>query len=201
MLPSTQEIIELIHSYGALGLFSFLALGVLGLPIPDETLLMLSGYLVGKGEESYFLVALAAFCGSAMGISLNFIIGHYPVYELIAKYGHWIHLTEEKYQKANSWFRQRGKILLTVGYFIPGIRHLSAIAAGAAGLRFRIFAIYAWSGALLWTNTFLLLGFYTGKDWLNITKILHRYIIWFVLVVFLVFLGYYLVTQRAHKFK
>lgn len=34
MLPTTQEIVKFIHSYGAPGLFSFLALGILGLPIP-----------------------------------------------------------------------------------------------------------------------------------------------------------------------
>jgi len=51
------------------------------------------------------------------------------------------------------WFEHIGKWALAFGYFIPGVRHLTAIAAGSSGFPFPVFAKYAYGGALLWTET------------------------------------------------
>ena len=54
---------------------------------------------------------------------------------------------------------------LTFGYFIAGVRHLTALAAGMAKYEPPKFAGYAFSGALLWTSTFIGLGYYLGERW------------------------------------
>ncbi|NTV52906.1 MAG: hypothetical protein HGA76_07850, partial [Candidatus Firestonebacteria bacterium] len=57
------------------------------------------------------------------------------------------------------------KWTLTLVYFIPGVRHLSAFVAGASKLEFALFALFAFPGALLWTATFVLLGNFLGESW------------------------------------
>jgi membrane protein DedA with SNARE-associated domain len=46
----SQAISYWIAHYGYAGLFTLLLLGIVGLPVPDETLLVYAGYLIGKGE-------------------------------------------------------------------------------------------------------------------------------------------------------
>ena len=55
------------------------------------------------------------------------------------------------------WFRCFGRWLLAFGYFIPGVRHVTALAAGSA-LDYETFARYAYPGAVLWSCTFVALG-------------------------------------------
>ncbi len=73
-----EAIQHLVHVYGSWGIFCLLALGIVGLPVPDETLLLLSGYLVFKGELHALPTALAALSGSITGVSLSYLLGRVP---------------------------------------------------------------------------------------------------------------------------
>ena len=48
-----QCILPFLIKYSYLGIFAALGLGILGLPIPDETLMALAGFLAFKGTISY----------------------------------------------------------------------------------------------------------------------------------------------------
>jgi membrane protein DedA with SNARE-associated domain len=54
---------------------------------------------------------------------------------------------------------------LTIGYFVPGVRHVIAIVAGSSGLEYRTFALFAYAGALFWTGIFITAGYYLGEQW------------------------------------
>jgi membrane protein DedA with SNARE-associated domain len=41
-----QQVLAWLTQYGYLALFSLLVLGIVGLPVPDETLLTFTGYLI-----------------------------------------------------------------------------------------------------------------------------------------------------------
>ncbi len=69
---------HLIIDYGYPGLFVLLMLGIVGLPVPDETLLAFAGYLVFQGKLSPVPTLLASFLGSACGISLSYFLGASP---------------------------------------------------------------------------------------------------------------------------
>ena len=49
-----QAVLQWITAYGYFGIFSLLILGIIGLPVPDEWLLVLSGYLVFKDVLGLF---------------------------------------------------------------------------------------------------------------------------------------------------
>lgn len=156
---------HIILQYGYAGIFGLLMLGIIGLPVPDETLLAFCGYLAHKGELHPVLVVLAAFLGSCSGISVSYLIGRVPGFALLKKYGKYLHLTEERIERVHLWFRKIGRWLLVVGYFIPGFRHLSAIVAGTSKLTYLEFAPFAYAGALLWSTTFVAFGYFFGKEW------------------------------------
>ena len=153
---------NLIIHYGFIGLFVLLILGIVGLPIPDETLLMFSGYLISKGDMGAVQTYISAYVGSVIGISLSYLIGCTFGFNILSKYGHFIHVTETRLQVVHKWFEKIGKWLLVAGYFIPGVRHLVAIFAGISKLKTWEFMVFAYTGALIWLTTFLTVGYVFG---------------------------------------
>ena len=76
----------------------------------------------------------------------------------------------------HSWFDRSGHWALFGGYYIAGVRHFTAIIAGASKLDFRIFALYAWGGAATWVAVFLTLGYVIGEQWRTVADMVHRYL-------------------------
>ena len=85
-------------------------------------------------------------------------------------------------QKAVNFYNRYGKHALFIGYFIPGVRHLTAIIAGTSLMPYRIFALFAYPGGFLWTITLVGIGYFLGEKWHHVYMYSHRFII---LAVFL----------------
>ena len=64
-----------------------------------------------------------------------------------------------------------------LGYFIPGVRHFTAYAAGMSDLEPPQFALFAYSGAALWSASFIALGYFLGERWEAVQKNVHQYLI------------------------
>lgn len=168
---------NLIAQYGYAAIFVLLVLGIVGLPVPDETLLTFTGYLVFRGQLKLVPAFLAALLGSGCGITVSYVLGRTFGSRLLHRYGRYIHLTEERIAYAHNWFERLGRWTLTIGYFIPGVRHFTAYAAGMSELEPHVFAVFAYSGALLWVSTFLTLGYVLGERWSATSERIHRYLL------------------------
>lgn len=155
-----------ITQYGSFALFALLALGILALPIPDETLMVLAGIMVARERLLLFPTLTACYSGAICGISVSFLLGSLFGRYLIRHYGGWLGFTESKREQIHRWFKKFGKWTLFFGYFIPGVRHLTGLLAGMGKLEYAEFALYAFSGAFLWASTFFSIGYYVGDYWL-----------------------------------
>lgn len=149
-----------LYKIGPFFLFLSLLLGIVGLPIPDELLLMGSGYLIATQKMNMYTTILCALAGSMCGITISYFIGRLIGHWAIKHYGDFIKITPEKVKTTRQWFLRIGKWILIVGYFIPIFRHLVGFVAGGTKLDFRFFALYAYTGALIWSLTFLSIGYF-----------------------------------------
>jgi len=189
-------VFQWIIAHGYPALFLLLMLGVVGLPIPDETVLVFSGYLISKGDMHPFPAWLTAVAGSWCGITLSYTIGRTLGIGVVHKYGKYLHITEERLAKVHAWFDRIGHWALFVGYYIAGLRHFTAIVAGMSKLKFTDFMTYAWSGGVLWVTTFLTLGYFLGENWKRIAESIHHDLLYVSLVVIAAALCYYLLQRR-----
>lgn len=176
-----QYLDYMISHYGYFGIFGALVLGIVGLPIPDETLLTYAGYSVYEGELNYILTVLIAFLGSATGITLSYGIGYKLGLPFLKKLGPKIHITQERTDRTRKLFKKYGNALIFIGYFIPGVRHLTAYIAGISNLEFPKFMVFAYSGAFVWTLTFISLGHELGERWGIVKEYMHRYSTYFLI--------------------
>lgn len=162
-----------LHHYGAVALFCLMALGILGLPIPEETTLVLAGALVYRGHLEPIPAYAAAFLGASCGITLSYGLGRTLGLRLLGRYGRLVRITPERLEKAHAEFERVGRWGLMFGYFLPGIRHLTALAAGTTRLGYSDFALFAYGGALAWSFSFVSLGVFVGRKWLRVSEQIH----------------------------
>ena len=192
-----ETILNFVSHFGYVGLFGILMFGIIGLPVPDEILIAFIGYLVSQGKMNYFLSILTGSIGSFVGMSLSFFLGERFGLPLLKKYGRTIHITPQRIERVDQWFERFGKIVVTMGYFIPGLRHLTAFTAGISKWRYGTFALYAAPGAILWVFTFTTLGRFLGVHWRVYTKSIHHYLFLAVLVMIIGFV----IWKLAHRLK
>jgi membrane protein DedA with SNARE-associated domain len=171
-----ETITHWVTQHGYAGIFSLLMLGIVGVPVPDEALLMFGGYLAYQGELQLLPTIAAATFGSICGISLSYGLGRTVGFYLVTEYGRFIHITQERVDHVRSWFDRVGRWGLLFGFFIPGVRHLTAMTAGASRLHISVFAMFAYTGGFLWSATFILVGYFLGKDWARVSEQIHRHL-------------------------
>ena len=159
-----------VAAHGSLALFGLLVLGIVGVPVPDETLLVIAGVLVDQARLNALPTYAAAFLGSAVGITVSYLLGRGAGVTIIHRYGHRLGIVSKDVAEVRAVFLGAGKWALMLGYFVPGIRHLTALVAGAAGLKFSRFAVFAYAGAAIWSAVFITLGLSVGDRWEEVTS-------------------------------
>lgn len=185
--------------YGYIGLFLLLTFGILGLPIPDETIMTFSGYLIFSGTFNPVVTYLVAFAGSCCGITLSYILGKTLGAAMIKKVGKKLRLPPGKMDNVHDWFLRSGKWSLTYGYFFPGIRHFTAIVAGSSKLSWHSFALYAYLGAALWSASFVTLGYLLGEGWKRTSEQVHWWLGIGTLVIVAAFLIHRLIRWLRNR--
>ncbi|MHC1726838.1 MAG: DedA family protein [Syntrophobacteraceae bacterium] len=194
-----ETLLHWISQYGYIAIFSLLMFGIIGLPIPDEVMLTFSGYLIFKGQLAMFPTIASAFLGSICGVSISYWLGRSGGRLLIARYGHKVHITTERIERVRQWLNHAGRWGLTLGYFIPGVRHLTALVAGTSQLKYSVFATFAYTGGLLWSATFIALGFFVGKEWFGTSAAIRRWMFIALAAIASILLVYYFASRKTHK--
>jgi membrane protein DedA with SNARE-associated domain len=170
-----EAVFAWVSTYGYGALFGLLVLGIIGLPVPDETLLVFCGYLISLGKLGVAGTLLAAVGGSWCGITGSYIIGRTAGIEVVHRFGRFFHVGDRQLELVHKWFERSGHWALFFGYYIAGVRHFTAVVAGASKLEFRTFVLYAWSGAFCWVAAFLGLGYVIGEQWRQVAELVHSY--------------------------
>jgi membrane protein DedA with SNARE-associated domain len=190
-----------IAHYGYGAIFGALMLGILGLPVPDETLLMFTGYLVYKAELRFTPALMAAFLGSICGVTMSYMLGRTLGLYLVQRFGHFLHLDAERLERVHAWYDRQGKYALLFGYFIPGVRHLGAYVAGSSKLPLNVFAPFAYTGGLLWSTTLITVGYFLGDEWVRLSDDIHHYLSISAGLVILCLLIGFLFIRWGHRFR
>ncbi len=159
-----EYIIYFVSHYGYLAIFILLVPGIFGIPVPDELLLTLVGYLALQGYLSLFPALTVVLAGAALGITLDDWVGRAVGVKLIRRCGPHFSLSPDWFTRLRERLHRYGACILCLGYFVPGVRHWVAIAAGMTKFPLAGFALFAYAGALVWSVFYILLGYFLGKE-------------------------------------
>ncbi|MBU8895522.1 DedA family protein [Corallococcus sp. M34] len=167
---------------GSLGPFGLLVLGVAAMleyvvpPFPGDTITLLGGVYAVRGAQPWPLVFLVVTVGSVVGAAIDYAVGRWLARRFDA-HPEWsfFGLTHARLVQVQARMRTTGPWLLVINRFLPGIRGVIFIAAGAAQMpRFNALMLGAVS-AMAHTALVLGLGMAVGGNLERLTYLVSRY--------------------------
>lgn len=157
-----DQLMHWISEYGYLALFFCLWLGIVGMPIPDEVIVMTGGFVSSLGVLQFAPSFLVTYLGVVSGLSIGYTLGRYYGVGLTRKFQ-----KKEKWrpylQKSEKLVDKYGKFALVLSYFLPVVRHVIPYVVGSHKMKFRDYALFSYSVGLIWTGAFFLVGFQFGE--------------------------------------
>ena len=135
-----------------------LTLGIIGLPIPDEVMMTLVGYFAHINVLNYGLSILISFIGALLGMIISYFIGRKAA-RLLISLGNGSE--GKRMEKVDRWMKKYGYTII-LGYFIPGIRHVTCYFSGIGRMEFKTYLCFAAIGAFLWCFIFITIGKFIG---------------------------------------
>jgi len=190
-----QWLLDTIGAMGYPGILLLMAMESSIIPVPSELVMPPAGYLAYQGQMNMALVILCGTVGSLVGAYANYFASHYLGRPLILKYGKYVLIPPDKFERVERFFLQHGEISTFIGRLLPVIRHLISIPAGVAGMNHIKFSLYTVLGAGLWCTILTLIGYVIGENQQLIMQYSHKALAWVVLFCALL-VGVYIWRQR-----
>jgi undecaprenyl-diphosphatase len=123
-----------------------------GLPIPGETALIVAGGLNATGRLSLPLVIAIATVAAIVGDTLGYWLGRRGGRAFLTRDGFGASHRRRALVHADRHFSRHGAITVFIGRWIPGLRYMAALVAGATQMPWRRFALANAAGALVWAG-------------------------------------------------
>lgn len=197
-------VVDVVHSFGYVGVFVLVLSGSLFLPIPTELTLPLFGFLVGQGRLSFGVVLLTAtaarVAAALIFYSLGLRIGEERLRRLIERVERTKLLFGSDLDRARAAFGRHGGKAILIGHLIPGVGALISVPAGLGRMPIRWrFLGYTVVGATVWTGTLVGLGWALGRRW-RVVELYASFLGFAVLTVLLIAILWFLWRRwRAHR--
>jgi membrane-associated protein len=174
-LPGFMDPLNLISYFGTWALVGLLVVifvesGVLFPILPGDSLLFVAGMLAagsaaqGTAAQANFhlwqllvFIPIAAILGGQVGYWIGRSIGT-SMFKPNARF-----LKQKYLDEAHKFFEDRGPFAIVIARFVPIVRTLAPITAGAARMRYPVFTFYNVLGAVVWGVGLTLLGFWLGN--------------------------------------
>ena len=178
LMPDFLDPINLLSYFGTWALIGLLVVvfvesGVLFPILPGDSLLFVAGMLAagistasaeGNVAEVNFqlwqllvFIPIAAILGAQVGYWIGRNVGT-AMFKPNARF-----LKQKYLDEAHLFFEQRGPFAIVIARFVPIVRTLAPITAGAAKMNYAVFTLYNAVGAIVWGAGLTLLGYWLGR--------------------------------------
>jgi len=128
------ELTPLIEHWGYLAIVVFVLLGNMGIPVPEESILVLAGYLVRQGSLRLPLVLLVGILSAIAGDNLGYWIGRRYGQAAVVRCGRRVLLTPARLDATRRFVTRYGTFGVFAARFIAGLRFMAGPLAGSTGL-------------------------------------------------------------------
>jgi membrane protein DedA with SNARE-associated domain len=160
-----------IAAYGVWLVAAFIALESIGAPLPAEAALIAAAVYAATTQDIDIgwlltIASLAAIAGNIAGYWLGRRYG----YRLLMRYGHRLGLTEGRIKIGQWLFLRYGGRFVFVARFLPFLRNMAAVLAGAHRMPKMRFCLASSAAAVAWVLTFGLAAYAFGDAFAHATS-------------------------------
>ena len=186
-------ILGAIDSWKYVGVFILILISNANIPIPSEVILPFSGFLVGIGSFSFWIVIIVGVLADLAGSLISYSLAS----RLKEK------ITENaNFNTARRWFDKFGVLSVFIGKITPMFRSFISFPAGLFRIDLKKFIALTVAGSFIWTTTLTYAGFKLGENWEHLGPYFRRFdsVIAVLLIFGLVFwLRYHIRRKKNGK--
>lgn len=147
---------------------------ILGLFLPGDSLLFAAGIILaqqGAHDVEAWALAVAGLLAATFGNHVGYRIGDSTGTRFVARRGGKL-LNQDTLDRAQAFLNRWGFLAIVLSRWIPWVRTLAPLIAGAAKMDHRRFMVATVAGAILWVPTLVIIGYYgagllEGMPWLK----------------------------------
>jgi membrane protein DedA with SNARE-associated domain len=188
-----------LQHYGLWAVILLVFLEDFGIPVPGETVLIAGAVYAGSGGLNIVAVGLTGFAAAIVGDNVGYAIGRYGGRALVARWGRYVFLTEERLAKAESFFDRQGGKIIVIARFIEGLRQANGIIAGLTRMRWLKFLAFNALGAALWVGCWVSAGYFAGQHIATIYGYVTRYSLYALIVLVIAVAAWIIIRLRKRK--
>jgi len=181
------EAATLVDHFPYVGIFALLVLGALGFPFPEDTTLLLSGFLVAQDVIKPLPTLMIVYAGLLMtDFSLYWVGKKYGKRVVEHKRFHRI-ISPERLLKIEEKFKKWGLLIVFFGRHLLGVRAQIFLAAGVMGMSVIKFLLADAASAILTITIMVGIGYWGGNSVQilkkDVTRIEHAAILFFLILL------------------
>jgi membrane-associated protein len=157
----------IVETFGLLGIMAilFAECGLLvGFFLPGDTLLFSAGVLVQRNtfHEPLWLIILLECIAAIIGNQVGYEIGRRGGPAVFRRPDSRF-FRPEYVERTSQFFHKYGPPAIVLGRFVPVIRTVITVMAGAGRMNYRTYTLYTVLGGVLWATSVTLLGYFLGN--------------------------------------
>jgi membrane protein DedA with SNARE-associated domain len=153
VFPAASELVMLYAGAVAAGVFN------------SAHHVSLFGAKIGFGGAAFVAMALAGTLGYLAGALVGWAIGLYGGRPLLERHGRWFHLTPERLDRAESWFRRWDNVGVLLGRVTPIVRSFVSIPAGVFEMALVPYTAFTLLGSAIWAFAIAGAGYGLGSSY------------------------------------
>jgi membrane protein DedA with SNARE-associated domain len=153
------DLTQVIHGWGYAAIFVITVLGNVGLPIPEETVLTIGGYLAWQGHFRFPIVVLVGIVSAVTGDNIGYWLGRRYGRRLLSRL---MAAAPERTGRAQAFVVRYGALAVFAARFVTGLRFMAGPLAGSTGLAPTRFFIANTLGALIYVPIVVSAGYAIG---------------------------------------
>ena len=206
----TSSLTSVIGNHGLYAVFGLMAIDAV-FPAASELVMLYGGALaaaafagqhvdlfgtrISSGAWAYVAIALAGTFGYLVGSIGGWAIGRYGGRPLLERHGRWLHLGEDKLERAERWFDRWDDLAVLIGRVTPVIRSFISIPAGIFRMPFWRYIVFTLIGSAAWAFALAGAGYGLGNSYERLHRDF-RFVDYAVAVAILALVAYLIVRRR-----
>jgi membrane protein DedA with SNARE-associated domain len=198
-LLNPANIVEWLKTWGYLGIFVCVFIGNLGIPVPEESVMLVAGFMAGRSILDLRFVYLVCVLSAVTGDCCGFFVGRHGGQRIIARLALRSTTFTHRYERLRMFFHAHGSKAVFMARFIAGVRFMAGPMAGAAGMPFLRFLGWNLLGAIIWSTLVVTIGYLVGDEVYRVTEYAHHAQRWIALAALLLCFGFWFFWWRDKR--
>jgi undecaprenyl-diphosphatase len=158
-----DRLLNLFRDYGYFVIFVPVMLETAGLPLPGETILLLSGVAASTGRIDPWIAIAVGSAAAIIGDNIGYAIGRYGGRRVVMRLAH-IGRIEKSLAWGETFFARHGGKTVFVARWLFGLRIFGAWIAGMVHMPWRVFFFWNAAGGITWAASVIGLGYFFGHS-------------------------------------